>query len=166
MENGTVPIPNTPPVSPEINSNASVNFPKPNRTPVFVGGAVLGLVLVAGAWFFISTKKEVPNPCLTQDLSKSAEDNITNVVRSFEEYQSVKDGKALSACKSVSFTSDLMSQSDPFPFYGITTYLVGNPVPISAQEFSVNVNERRMLYSGGVSGGTYPEQDVDSTFFF
>ncbi|OHA26438.1 MAG: hypothetical protein A3C06_02565 [Candidatus Taylorbacteria bacterium RIFCSPHIGHO2_02_FULL_46_13] len=164
MDNDIVPTANVPPVSLEASLNTPVNLPKPNRTPIFVGSAVLVLALIIGTWFFIGANKRSPNPCLTEDSSKSAEDNVITVVRAFEEYQSVKDGKALSACKAASFTSNLMSQSDPFPFYGITTYLVGDPVPISEQKFSVSVNERRMLFSGGVSGGTYPEQDIGATF--
>lgn len=169
MDNFTTqPNENRPVAPPEMKPVPTVELPKnklPHTPVVLTGVLIAALVILVGTYFFMGEKKETQvNACLTQDFSKSPESIVADVVRWFERFQSEKDVMSLGACKSESFTSDLMSENNPFPFYGITTYIIGNPVSISDQRFSVSVNERRMLYSGGVSGGTYPEQDVEATF--
>ena len=121
-------------------------------------GVIIIILLALAIGAYLWNQKSVSNFCLEQNQSEKSEDVITKVIGQFESFQRKKDIELLSTCVSKSLADSLATKTDLFPFYTIVGHVINDISKISDEKYIAKVNEHRLLFKSGISGGSYPEE--------
>lgn len=127
-------------------------------------GLILVILIIIGGGLYFWSQKSVSNFCLTQDSNEKTEETITQVISQFEFFQNRKNIKLLPTCVSKPLADSLVAKTDLFSFEAIMGYSISDVSKISDEKYTAKVDERRLVFKSGISGGSYPEE-AKNVFF-
>ncbi len=105
------------------------------------------------------------NNCLLQDANKKQEELAVMIINEFENFQRSKNLSSLSTCLSNDFRDKRISRENSFPFYTVINYFIRNNPRCFGKNCIVDVEERRLYFVSGISGGSYSDKFVDVQFY-
>jgi len=129
-----------------------------NKFNLLFWAPIILIVSGLGVYFFVG---KTENVCTSQNLNQEPEKIVTDIVNEFERFRGQKNIKLLSTCLSKPLADKLLIDPAPFPFYAIKSYFIKSLSKISETKYSAIVNEQNIIYQSGISGGSYPERNVD-----